>query len=142
MQKLVPDNVILEEAVRLVNEGIKVTFPVNGKSMRPFIVDGESVVLEKSGRLKTADIVLAKVSTGSFVIHRIVGFNDNGVVLMGDGNLQQREFACFEDIVAVVTTVIGKSGKSRNVSSLKMRIAAKFWMFFCPLRKWLLKVCG
>lgn len=135
------DNAIIAEAVRLVNEGVKVTFPVNGKSMRPFIVDGESVVLEKTGKLKTADIVLAKISTGSFVIHRIVGFNDCGVVLMGDGNLQQREFARFEDVKAIVTTVIGKNGKSRNMNSLKSRIVAKFWMFFCPLRKWLLKVC-
>ena len=41
------DNQIIDEAVRLVRDGVSVTLPVDGRSMLPFIVGGrESVVLQ------------------------------------------------------------------------------------------------
>ena len=41
------DNEIIEEAIRLVREGVSVTFPVNGHSMLPFIIGGkENVILQ------------------------------------------------------------------------------------------------
>ena len=40
------DEQIIQEAVRLVADGVSVTFPVKGHSMIPFIIGGrESVVL-------------------------------------------------------------------------------------------------
>ena len=35
------DNEIIEEAIRLVREGVNVTLPVNGNSMLPFIIGGK-----------------------------------------------------------------------------------------------------
>ena len=35
------DNEIIEEAIRLVREGVSVTLPVNGNSMLPFIIGGK-----------------------------------------------------------------------------------------------------
>ena len=32
---------IIEEAIRLVSEGVDVTLPVNGNSMLPFIIGGQ-----------------------------------------------------------------------------------------------------
>ena len=41
------DNEIINEAIRLVEEGVSVTLPVNGRSMLPFIIGGrESVILQ------------------------------------------------------------------------------------------------
>ena len=41
------DDVIIKEAVRLVHDGVSVTFPVKGRSMLPFIFGGrESVILQ------------------------------------------------------------------------------------------------
>ena len=59
---MISDDVILSEALRLVGEGVSVTFPVNGRSMLPFIVGGrESVILEKPSELRRWDVVLAAV---------------------------------------------------------------------------------
>ena len=45
---MITDDVIIEEAIRLTEEGICVTLPVNGNSMLPFIIGGhESVILQK-----------------------------------------------------------------------------------------------
>ena len=38
------DETVLSEAIRLVGEGVEVTFPVNGRSMRPFIEGGRDSV--------------------------------------------------------------------------------------------------
>ena len=46
----VTDQQIIEEAVRLVNEGLAVTMLVKGRSMLPFILGGqESAVLTAPG---------------------------------------------------------------------------------------------
>lgn len=34
------DKEIIEEAIRLAREGVRVTFPVKGQSMLPFIIGG------------------------------------------------------------------------------------------------------
>ena len=44
------NNGFIEEALRLVQEGVTVTFPVTGQSMLPFIIGGkESVILSTHG---------------------------------------------------------------------------------------------
>ena len=54
------DVFIMAEAIRLVGEGVSVSFPVNGCSMLPFIVGGrDSVILEKPENLRVGDVVLA-----------------------------------------------------------------------------------
>ena len=47
----IKDNIIIQEAIKLVEDGICVTFPVDGRSMLPFIIGGkESVILEKPSK--------------------------------------------------------------------------------------------
>ena len=49
------DEVIIKEAIRLVEDGVSVTLPVNGHSMLPFIIGGrESVILQKPAQMKVA----------------------------------------------------------------------------------------
>ena len=77
------DVFIMAEAIRLVGEGVSVSFPVNGCSMLPFIVGGrDSVILEKPENLRVGDVVLAHAIPDNvallenaekrYVIHRIV----------------------------------------------------------------------
>lgn len=99
---MISDEKIIAEAIRLVDEGIAVTFPVNGCSMLPFIVGGEeSVVLEKVDSLQVGDVVLANIQ-GHYVVHRIVKLRGENVWLMGDGNLQQLEFCKLQNVKAIV----------------------------------------
>ena len=86
------DDLILSEAVRLVGEGVEVIFPVNGRSMRPFIEGGrDSVLLVKPVDVKPMDVVLAQVIGGNYVVHRVLSIDGDYATLMGDGNLQGRE---------------------------------------------------
>lgn len=135
---MLTDEKIIAEAIRLVNDGVAVTFPVNGRSMLPFIVGGEeSVVLEKVGGLQVGDVVLADVQ-GRYVVHRIVKLQGDDVWLMGDGNLQQQEFCKFEDVKAVATHVVNAKGQRRSLNAKSQKIAVWLWTRLKPLRRWLL----
>ena len=137
----IDDGVILSEAVRLVNEGVEVTFPVNGRSMRPFIEGGrDSVVLVKPGEVKRLDVVLARTDTGRFVVHRIVSRDGERVTLMGDGNLCGRETCDMYGVLARVTHVVRPGGKRIPIGTAQMRMAAKLWVTLLPIRRILLKL--
>ena len=143
------DALIMAEAIRLVNEGVSVTFPVNGCSMLPFIVGGrDSVILEKPVDLCVGDVVLALTIPDNvlhlenvekhYVIHRIVALSGEDVVLMGDGNLVQREFCKQSDVYAKVVCVVQPNGKKSLQSSWRFRIASKIWYILLPVRNYLL----
>ncbi len=138
------DEVILSEAIRLVKEGVCVTFPVKGNSMLPFIVGGrDSVILEKPGALQWGDVVLALVESDNkqgkhYVIHRILGLDGSDVTLMGDGNLLLRERCKRSDVCAKVLQVVKPNGKKISFNSFWNRFAAKLWFFLLPFRRYLL----
>ena len=135
------DNEILAEAIRLVGEGIAVTFPVNGRSMLPFIVGGrESVILEKPRPAQVGDVVLAHIDNTRYVIHRVLKIEGENVTLMGDGNLYGVERCRTQDIKATATHVVGKDGKRRSLDSRQSRRRAALWLRLKPVRKWLLLV--
>ena len=137
------DSLILAEAIRLVKSGVSVTFPVNGRSMLPFIVGGrDSVILEKSKELRRGDVVLALVKTNSpekhYVVHRIVSLDGEHVVLMGDGNLALREYCDVSDVCAKVICVVKPNGKKYAMAAWRFRITAKIWYILLPIRRYLL----
>ena len=136
-----PDDVILSEVIRLVESGVSVTFPVQGRSMRPFIEpSGESLVLEKISRIHKGDVVLALVDNGYYVIHRVMRVSGETVYLMGDGNLDLRERCKISDVKALATYVVNSRGKKRNLYSMRRKIAAALWFALLPVRKYLLKI--
>ena len=137
----VTDNIVLEEAVRLVTEGLSVTLPVDGRSMRPFIIGGrESVILQKPVAPKVGDVVLAWVEDRRYVVHRIIRMEGDRVTLMGDGNIVGTEPCKVGDIRAVATHVVGANGKRRDLYTPWRRRAAKVWWHLLPVRRYLLYI--
>ena len=113
---------IIEEAVRLVDEGVSVTLPVNGTSMLPFIVGGrESVVLQKPGQLQVGDVVLAWASPGRWVVHRIIRIDGNRVTLMA-------------------THVMDGKGEIHYLYNRWRKSAARTWFWLRPIRRYLLAI--
>ena len=134
------DAMILSEAIRLVGEGVEVTFPVNGRSMRPFIEGGrDSVVLVRPTNVKPMDVVLAKTDDGRYVIHRVMEMAGDRVTLMGDGNLLGREHTECKQIYAKVTHVVHPNGYKRSLYTSFIQFVQKMWVALLPLRRYLLK---
>lgn len=146
---MVGDITIIEEAVRLVGEGVSVTFPVRGRSMLPFIIGSrESVVLQKPEKVWVGQVVLALADSADgvgwagrknhYVVHRVVAVDGDRVTLMGDGNLAGREYCDIAGIKAVATHVVDAKGRRHDLYSGPRCVAARLWGRLQPVRKWLL----
>lgn len=139
-KKVLPNDLLLGEVSRLVEEGEAVTLMTKGVSMLPFIVGGrDSVVLEKPGELEPGMIVLAEVSKGIYVLHRIIAVEGDKVTLMGDGNLAGVERCRKEDVKAVAVRIL-KPGKEIDINGKSHQRHAWMWKSLLPVRRWILAV--
>lgn len=133
------DEVIIQEAIRLVDEGVSVTFPVRGRSMLPFIIGGrESVILSRPINVEKGTVVLAWVDGSRYVVHRVIEKHDNRLTLMGDGNLIGKEHCSITDVKAVATHVVDVKGHRHSLYSPCRTKGAQLWFSFLPVRRYLL----
>ena len=135
MAKVVlPDGVMLEEVVRLLDEGRDVVFAPKGRSMLPFIRGEEDrVLLRKPDGIAVGDIVLAKIG-GRYILHRVYVTDGEKITLMGDGNLQGTEQGTIDDVMGKVVEIMTPDGRRHRPSK------GWLWRRLLPFRKYLLKV--
>jgi len=137
----VTDEVIIQEAIRLVEDGVSVTFPVKGNSMLPFIIGGrESVILTRPENVKVGDVVLAWVEDSRYVVHRIIKIEGQQVTLMGDGNIIGVEHCLVKDVKALVTHVVDAKGHRRQLYSPWRQRGARLWRLLQPIRRYILAI--
>lgn len=134
-----PNAEFLPRIVDLLQEGHSVTLSLRGFSMRPFLEDRrDRALLCKASSPKVGEPVLAEVSPGVFVLHRIVGIEGQQVTLLGDGNLAP-EHCRLEDIRA---QVVGFYRKGRTTldptDGRKWRTYSWVWTHLYPVRRYLL----
>ena len=135
------DNGFIEEALRLVQKGVTVTFPVTGQSMLPFIIGGkESVILHRPGLIDVGDVVLAWVDGNRYVVHRIIKLDYDRVTLMGDGNVAVTEHCRLNDIKARVTHVVDAKDRTHYLYNRWRMLGAKVWYWLRPIRRYLLAI--
>ena len=135
------DNEIIQSAIKLVNEGLRVTFPVKGYSMLPFIIGGkESVDLVKPEDLQVGHVVLAWVEGCRYVVHRIIKIDGNQVVLMGDGNIAGVEHCLLSDVAALAVNVVTPAGKHHDLYAPWRINASRLWWQLLPIRRWILAI--
>lgn len=133
------DKTIIEEAIRLVDDGVYVTLPVNGTSMLPFIIGGkERVVLGQPTSFVVGDVVLAWVDGCRYVVHRILSIDGDQVVLMGDGNIRGVEHCLRQDVKARVSHVVDEKGQRYNLYTPWRVYASRLWTALRPFRRYLL----
>lgn len=135
MEKVVlPNNVMLGEVSRLLQEGREVVMMPKGNSMRPFIRGEVDLVrLQQPKELKVGDIVLAYFNE-HYILHRIIAIDGEEIKLMGDGNLQGVEEVQKSDVSGVVVEIIAPDGERRKPSN------GYVWRNLLLVRKYLLKV--
>jgi hypothetical protein len=138
---MVSDSIIIENAISLVNEGMRVTFPVKGYSMLPFIIGGrESVDLVRPETVEVGQVVLAWVEGCRYVVHRIISIDGERVTLMGDGNIAGVEHCTLADVKALAINVVTPAGKHNPMyNSWRVR-ASHLWWRLLPVRRWILAI--
>lgn len=136
-----PNAELIPEIVKMLSEGHTVTLRLRGVSMRPFLEDNrDKALLCKPAHVRTGDPVLAEISPGHFVLHRITGISGDDVTLLGDGNLTAEH--CKTD--NIVGAVIGfyRKGRTRidKTDGRKWKIYSRLWTSLYPVRRYLLGI--
>ncbi|MBQ3522073.1 MAG: S24/S26 family peptidase [Bacteroidales bacterium] len=143
-RKTARTELLMNEALLLIEEGKRVIVRVKGSSMLPFLRgDKDSVELEKASEIKCGDIVLAYVEECRFVLHRIIRIDEERVVLMGDGNLKGCEYCRIEDIKAKAVNIIkpAKGGyKKISCTDRTHMRKADLWKKLLPVRRYILAI--
>ena len=135
------DSEIIQSAIKLVHEGMRVTFPVKGYSMLPFIIGGkESVDLVKPENIQVGHVVLAWVEGCRYVVHRIIKIEGDQVVLMGDGNIAGVEHCRLNDVAAIAINVVTPQGKHKALYAPWRMKASRLWWKLLPVRRWILAI--
>lgn len=132
-KRTIANEVLLEDAATLMNEGRDVMLTPLGSSMLPFIRGGkDSVRLRKMPDVSVGDIVLARLP-GRYVLHRVIERNDRKLTLMGDGNIAGTEACSTEDVMGSVVGIV-RNGKERPAGK------GRLWQFLKPVRRYILAI--
>lgn len=134
-EKIVPNRPYFQEVVRLLAEDKHVRIPVKGKSMHPFLKQGELVVLAKftGENIALGSVVLGRYRDG-VVLHRLIGRGAGCVILAGDGNLVQNEQINIEDILAIAISATQSSGRV-ELGTPRSRLKGLAWYYLRPVRR-------
>ena len=131
----IENDILLGEICILLSEGKRVKLRAKGNSMMPFIRgDEDTLILAPISALSKGDVVLARIKGKRYVIHRIIGLNDEKIILMGDGNLYETEECSRSDIYGKVEYII-RNHKEYDLSSSSSRFTAIVWRTLVPMRR-------
>ena len=133
--KVLPQKALFDTIDSFLGEGKRVAFIPDGRSMLPFIRGGrDSVVLARPDRpLEVGDIVLVHIHK-EYVLHRIRASEGGELLLMGDGNLGQKERCKPSEVLGIVTEIVKADG--RRVKPGK----GSLWRMLLPVRPLLLAI--
>lgn len=131
----VPNDDFFPDVVAILNEGKRVTIPVKGFSMLPFIRGiRDLVILEKRETYVPYDIVLFRHG-GRYVLHRILTIDGNRVEIQGDGVARGTEKVHLQDIAGKVITILRDGKKAVDPDSRKQLRRARRWRRLRPIRR-------
>lgn len=118
-----------------IDNGGTVQLPITGKSMRPLLVWGrDTVEIVKCENPKKGDIIFYLRDNGQFVLHRIIGTDENGYILCGD-NQWVKEYGIKDHNIIAVVRSITRKGKVIQVTNVPYRIYSNVWIAMMPVRK-------
>lgn len=106
----------------------------SGISMRPlFKTNRDMVILKRpESEPKKYDVVLYKVASGRYVLHRIVKVTSDKLVIRGD-NTFSLEYVDKGDIIGILTE-FNRNGRRVSVDNKLYIVYSRIWNFIYPLR--------
>lgn len=146
MRKLFVDNeVFLPLVLEKIKEGHVATIIARGNSMRPFIEDGrDKLVFGPANQIAVGDVVLAELTEGHFVCHRVERISNGIITMRGDGNVPNRSLGTGTEefpeanVRAKLVQVIRKGKTYTMATSSVWKCYSALWPALLPVRRYLL----
>lgn len=123
---------VIEEQLR---KGFPVSAFTEGDSMEPLLYEGKThvVIAPCKEELSVGDLPIFKRRDGVYIIHRIVGKDDEFYYTRGD-NCLYGEMVSKDTVLGIVVEIYRK-GKHIPVTDKGYLFYVKVWSFLYPLRK-------
>lgn len=123
-----------------IARGHTASLTARGYSMRPFIEHNRDTLVFGSLRqpVRVGDVVLAELSTGDYVCHRVWAICGDVITLRGDGNWPGTETCTLSDLRASLIAVERKGVTYNLATSCVWRIYSSLWTRLLPIRRYLL----
>lgn len=136
---IVPNKFLFEQVLEYLKQGKQVTIPVKGRSMKPFLKEGDRVSLKSFDRkdLTKGIIVLAKVDD-QMILHRAVRYNKETIWLAGDGNLVQHELVDYTAVKAIAVNLY-RDDAEIAINQRWRCVLGQIWYWIRPFRKIIMK---
>ena len=126
---------VMEEKLK---NGGTVELPITGTSMNPLLYMGrDTVLIKKDSEYKIGDIIFYRRDDGHFVLHRIIGENNDGFILCGDNQIIKEYGITPKHIIAKVI-LINRNGKEITPQNKKYNKYKAFWLHNLPIRRYVL----
>ena len=131
----VPNKLLFARVLEYIQQGKNVTIRVKGGSMKPFLRDGDRVLLKSFERreLTRGIIVLAKTDD-SMVLHRVVRYDSQTIWLAGDDNLVQHEIVNCTDVIATAVRLY-RADREVKLDKRWRYITGQIWYWLRPFRR-------
>ena len=142
MENINKKKISLDEIYPIIKEKIEtggtVQLPITGTSMNPLLYWGrDTVELVKCDNPRKYDIIFYRRDDGHFVLHRIVGKDQNCYILCGDNQVKKEYGIQKKHIIAVVKSITRK-GKTFSVDNFLYKLYVILWTLILPLRNLIL----
>ncbi len=135
-----PNELVFDVVNDALSRGKLSIIRVKGGSMYPFLNDGDTVLLKPFSLtdLKRGIIVLAKIN-GKMILHRLITYTKERVLLSGDANLGTNEEARYTDLIASAVCVY-RGEKTIQLNKRWPCYLGLAWYRARPYRRILLKL--
>ena len=135
----IPNEVLLGLVREYLQEGHTGQIWVKGYSMRPFLehMRDQVKLVPVKRPLEVGDAILAEITKGHYVLHRIIDIKGEHITLMGDGNVRGTESCTTKDVVGIVTEYI-RPKRTLLASDKGLIRRIKIWRKLLPIRRYLL----
>lgn len=112
---------------------------VHGYSMYPLLFDHkDSVYIEKAKEFRKYDVVLFKRKSGQLVLHRIVGFEGDTLLICGDNEFKIEKVN--KEQVLGKMTEFSRKNKEYTVNNFWYKLYYRVWCFSFPTKRVLRKI--
>ena len=110
-----------------ISSGGEVSIPITGISMYPTLKQGRdyAVLFKAPEHLKKGDIPFYRRENGQFVLHRVVGEDENGYILCGD-NQTEKEYGVKREWIIAILIAVERDGKRIPINSSEFLIDNRF----------------
>ena len=109
--------------------------------MRPFVEDGrDKLIFGQYDEIRVGDVVLAEVTEGHFVCHRVEKMEKGLITTRGDGNVTGTEIFEASNVRAKVVKIVRKDRTYDLATSKIWKCYSLIWPKLYPVRRYLLAI--